>query len=90
MGLISLCPDRSYGSGGVFQTLTVPSKLAEVIHSPSGLNATQEHADAAAAIIRYRQIGDAVAVVKPDRYADRDQLDAIALSSCAIPGSAVE
>ena len=62
MSLISLCPDRSYGSGGVFQTLTVPSKLAEAIHSPSGLNATQEHADVAAAVIRYRQIGDAVAV----------------------------
>src|SRR5262249_46844457 len=62
MSRISVCPDRSYGSGGVFQTVTVPSKLAEAIHSPSGLNATQEHADVAAAVIRYRQIGDAVAV----------------------------
>src|SRR5215831_15258768 len=31
---------RSYGSDGVFQTLTVPSKLAEASHCPSGLNAT--------------------------------------------------
>jgi hypothetical protein len=40
MSLISLSLDPSYGSRGVFQTLTVPSKLAEAIHSPSELNAT--------------------------------------------------
>src|SRR5207302_2948857 len=28
------------GSGGAFQIFTVPSRLAEAIHSPSGLNAT--------------------------------------------------
>src|SRR5207245_2003682 len=29
-----------YGSGGVFQIFTVPSRLAEAIHSPSALKAT--------------------------------------------------
>src|SRR5437868_1095680 len=40
MSLLSLCPERSYGSDGVFQILTVPSRLAEESHSPSGLKAT--------------------------------------------------
>src|SRR5207244_3100036 len=30
----------AFGSGGAFQTLTVPSRLAEAIHWPSGLKAT--------------------------------------------------
>src|SRR5262249_59591678 len=64
MSRISVCPDRSYGSGGVFQTVAVPSKLAEAIHSPSGLNATQERADVAAAVMRYRPIRDAVVAVE--------------------------
>src|SRR5262249_28308517 len=30
----------AYGSAGAFQSFTVPSKLAEAIHCPSGLKAT--------------------------------------------------